>query len=260
MAADQQRPLVSSAEELNRMTEWFQDPIRPRDEGPFVLVVDDFYHDPDRIRAIALAQEFVQYAPSPQENTSVSLGRVPILGPASWYSTSLLRIRGRVVAKPFRGFRYAPTEIRQRMSEIVGEVADVETWSESGDWWNGAFHLMNALWTSASASIHHHYKEGDVAPRGWSGVVYLSPNAPPFSGTSIWRAKKTGLCVGAYGAVFEYDPTRFELALLVENRYNRLVLFRESVLHRAESGFGLGLNSRLTQTFFFNSSLTCWVK
>jgi len=47
--------------------------------------------------------------------------------------------------------------------------------------------------------------------------------------------------------------SRVKLALMAENRFNRLVLFRENVLHRAEDGFGqTAQNARLTQTFFFH--------
>jgi hypothetical protein len=43
--------------------------------------------------------------------------------------------------------------------------------------------------------------------------------------------------------------------MTVENCFNRLVLFRENILHRAEPGFGDSpATGRLTQTFFFRSN------
>jgi hypothetical protein len=102
------------------------------------------------------------------------------------------------------------------------------------------------------AAIRHHYRPGDVYPRDWSGVVYLSPDPPPWSGTSIWRHKDTGTCIASPGVRYYRDPDtldHFEL----ENRYNRLALFRENILHRVETGFGMGHTTRLTQTIFFQT-------
>ena len=156
--------------------------------------------------------------------------------------------------EPVNGFRHAPEGVRQELGELLGEEIAVGTWDTLGDGWNGAFHIQNARWRTGCGAIHHHFKDGDVNPRGWSGVVYLSHEAPPSSGTSIWRERSTGLCVGSFGATFDYDIRNFELALHLENRFNRLVLFRERVFHRAEHGFGNHIgDSRLTQTFFFHS-------
>ena len=71
------------------------------------------------------------------------------------------------------------------------------------------------------------------------------------SGVRNWRRASTARCVATFGEQFEQDPAQFELAYLIENRFNRAVLFRENVWHRVEHGFGRGENARLTQTFFF---------
>jgi hypothetical protein len=83
--------------------------------------------------------------------------------------------------------------------------------------------------------------------RGRSGLVHLSETPPERSGTSVWCNRETGSCVAPYGKKFDWDVSNFDLAFLVENRFNRLVLFRENVLHRAEQGFGTGLDARLTR-------------
>jgi hypothetical protein len=60
--------------------------------------------------------------------------------------------------------------------------------------------------------------------------------------------------VTALGHASSHSYDDFELALVVENRFNRLVLFREHVLHRAEKGFGSTIqDGRMSQTFFFQS-------
>jgi hypothetical protein len=40
------KPLVATPEELNARLEWFADPSREENRGPFLLVRDDFYDDP----------------------------------------------------------------------------------------------------------------------------------------------------------------------------------------------------------------------
>jgi hypothetical protein len=246
------RTLTHRLSTLNARTEWFTDVSRSVEDnvGPFVLVVDDFYSDPKAIRALALKQSFIQYSPPLVEQVGEAVAARYRGQGGLWLSSALFVFAGKIVRSPFTGFAYRPVTLRDRLQKVVAESISQHSWENGGDGWNGVFHLIDASWTPYRGSIHHHYKPGDVE-RGWSGLVYLSPDAPPSSGTSIWRDKTTGLCVASYGAKFEYELPRFELALLVENRFNRLLLFRENVLHRAEHGFGVGRNSRLTQTFFF---------
>jgi hypothetical protein len=135
------------------------------------------------------------------------------------------------------------------METLVGSHILPRDWESGGDYWNGAFHLRD--FNHTTGFIHHHYKPGDVERRGWSGLVYLSPDAPETSGTTIWRQRQSGRCVASFGPTFSRNTADYELAFLVENKYNRLLLFRENVLHRGEAGFGSGTQARLTQTFFF---------
>lgn len=247
--------LAGSLAELNAKTEWFHDPNRPPDAGPFVIVVDDFYPDPDQIRRIALSQQFFQYHPPTADQIGEKASTFAGMEPC-WFSTSLVRNMGEDVHNPQKGFRHNPPELRHRFEHLLNEPVTPNTWESMGDWWNGAFHLINQHWQARNAAIHHHYREGDVYPRGWSGVVYLSPDAPPWSGTSIWRHRDTGTCIASQGVRYYRGPDsrkHFELAFLIENRYNRLALFRENILHRVETGFGIGHTSRLTQTFFFQT-------
>ena len=245
--------LCASLDELNAQTRWFQDPSRPAQSGPFVIVVDDFYPDPHAVRALALEAEYVQYSPPLVEQVGEARaagfeGQKP-----SWFTSALRVYHGMPVKKPLRGFRYDPPWLKGRIARIIKEEIALDTWEDGGDGWNGAFQLLNAAWDEQRGTVHHHYKEGDVAPHGWSGVVYLSPDAPSTSGTSIWREKKSGLCIAPLGSVFRPDFENFDVACLVENKFNRLVLFRENVLHRAGPGFGNGKDARLTQTFFFRT-------
>jgi hypothetical protein len=260
------RPLVHSLQELLEHEQWFVDPTRSAGDnaGPHVLIIDDFYPNALEIRDLAIRQQFIQYEPPLASQVGPEIaeefrGQVP-----GWYSSSLLRFFGKEVRHPIPGFRYAPIELLNLMSarinEQIGcdgwrEVIRAETWDEMGDWWNGAFHLQNHnRGPSHTASIHHHFKIGDVTPRGWSGVVYLSLDSPKGAGTRIWLDAATKLCVAPQGAKFDFEPNKFQLAFEVENKFNRLMLVRENVLHQAGYGFGVEpRDARLTQSFFFLS-------
>ena len=242
-----------SVAELNARGSLFRHPHRSAsgNTGPFLWVQDDFYPDPEAIRRLALAQPFFQYSPPLAEQVGVKRAQRS-RGSPPWLATALLRYWGRPVAQPHPGFRYAPESVRSALEAAIGERIDAASWDSMGDGWNGAFHLQYAPPPGTRSAVHHHYKPGDVEPRGWSGVVYLNPDAPASAGTTIWRDRQTGMCVAAKGVRFTRDPDRFELALRISNRFNRLVLFRENVLHRSEPGFGSSPeDGRLTQTFFF---------
>lgn len=213
------------------------------------------------LRAFALELPFYQYFPPIREDfDDTTYAKILDEDPTratprgTWKASALKVFGGHTLKIPHKGFRLNPEWLRAKMDTSLGEMADIESWELGGDWWNGAFHLIDGEYRTSA--IHHHWKDGDVEPRGWSGLVYLSPDAPAEAGTSIWRDKRTGLCAAAYGTVFSPNRSLFELAYVVENRFDRLVLFRENVLHAAEPGFGEGKSARLTQTFFFRTSRT----
>lgn len=232
----------------------FHDPARSQRDnaGPHVLIVDDFYDDPQMVRTIALQSRYVVYAPPTAWDLAPKI-RMPSqwLEPGLWLSTSLTSFHGKPTHLLFDGLRYNPEWLRLKMAGIVQEKIDPDDWEPGGDGWNGAFHLRDA--GHRTGSIHHHYHDSAIATRGWSGLVYLTPDAPASSGTSFFRNRETGRCVESRHEHFDADHARYERIGSVENVFNRLVLFRENVLHLAEAGFGEGAGRRLTQTFFFRS-------
>lgn len=221
--------------------------------GPHILIVDDFYEDPDAIREEALQQEFVQYSPPLEDQVGAEVANEPQFSGIAgrMLSSSLYTFRGVPVRNPFDGFRHNPSTLRERFEDLICEGIDEGSWEPGGDGWNGAFHLREEGNTPL-ASVHHHFHETNTIARGWSGVCYLSPNPIAGSGTSFWKDTSTGKCIAEYGESFRRDLDSFEKVFEPANCYNRLVLFRENVLHRIERGFEKGKQARLTQTFFFH--------
>jgi hypothetical protein len=121
--------------------------------------------------------------------------------------------------------------------------------------------------TAAEPVVYHH----DV--QSFAAVVYLTPEAPPESGTAFFRRKNTKqyrnltdeeatplnktqkeLLFDTYLENAVYDRTRWELIDLIGNRYNRLVIWDAQLFHAANTYFGGNINdSRLFHIFFFDA-------
>jgi hypothetical protein len=250
------QPLASTLDEYLAQRDWFADVARPQGDSPVppVIVMDDFYPDPHAVRDAALGSKFAQYIPPDPAIVGEELAASNAHRQGRWLSTAFVTYHGQIAADPFFGSRHNPDWLRQKLEEWVGEPIVQASWDSSGDYWNGAFHLVERGFGVGEGVIHHHYKPGDLEGRGWSGVVYLSPDAPPSAGTSFWRNRSTGKCVASFDERYHYDPAEFELAYVAENRFNRAVLFRENIWHRVEHGLGEGAGARLTQTLFFETT------
>lgn len=104
----------------------------------------------------------------------------------------------------------------------------------------------------------------------YAAAVYLTPNAPPECGLSLYRSKHTGIrgCPtrdGVEGDIADgiitttfsdgfYDKTKFELIDKVGNVFNRLVIWDAKLIHAASEYFGTKKeDARLFQMFFFDA-------
>jgi hypothetical protein len=111
--------------------------------------------------------------------------------------------------------------------------------------WNGCFQYCTA---EDKLVIHC-----DV--QNYAAIVFLTPDAPPSTGTSFYRHKKMknrhyreNTFTGGH-----YDFTDFDLVDTVGNVYNRLVIFDAQLIHSATEYFGTSKeNGRLFQIFFFD--------
>ena len=199
---------------------------------PHVLAVDNFFDDPDEIRAIALAQEY-------DENLRFYKG-----------------MRSRQ--------RFLWPHMREELGRLLG--TPVTEWLSHSA--NGVFQRTS----HQDPLVWHHDTQS------YAAAVYLTPDAPPQSGTSFWRDRIHGCrrrpdhpferkrlgsdaAVAAASSVV-YDPyniehgDNWELMESVAGLYNRLVIWDAALFHSATTydHFTTGgtAPARLVQLFFFD--------
>jgi hypothetical protein len=95
----------------------------------------------------------------------------------------------------------------------------------------------------------------------WAAVLYLTPDAPPSSGTGQFRHRETGI-MSRLNATPEQqalldseaqDLTRWDKVAEVGNVFNRLVLYPGHYYHMSLDYFGKAIEeARLFQVFFIN--------
>ena len=190
-----------------------------------VMVVDNFYADPDLVRDYAMNN--LEYTPSDYHKGERSKSRFILEG------------------------------TKEKLEEVIGK--EITNWNHGG-YANGVFQFC----TADQPIVYH------VDSQMYAGMVYLTPDAPPQTGTAMYRSKVTGISSfpgqetrggQEYVDTFKgnnremnfYDGTLFEKIDEVGNVYNRLVIFNSSQLHAATEYFGDAIdNARFFHMFFFD--------
>lgn len=184
-----------------------------------LLIIDDFYENPEFVREFALKQEFSVFGNYPGKRTK------------SFLETSI------------------KDAIQSFMPKEYGKV--VQWHDYDGEGYSGAFQSC----TSKDRTwIHVDHKNM------WSGVCFLSPDAPLTGGTGLFRHKETKFNWSDSDTLPNnqpydpYDYTKFELVDRIGNVFNRLILYPGNLFHASLDYFGDNLETgRLFQTFFFDT-------
>lgn len=191
------------------------------------FVVDNFYEDPMAVREYALMQTYY-----PGEGAVGERTRMQFL---------------------FDGIKEKFEDIMQ--IKIADHTEDGFGWFDVG---------INGRFQSCIGGVPQVFH---CDAQKWAAVLFLTPDAPPQSGTSFYRHKESKVfhndqidwSVGENGNVFSkdtfLDPTPFERQDTVGNVFNRLVIFDGGLIHSGNDYFGHSRETgRLFQIFFFNEA------
>ena len=178
-----------------------------------LFVVDNFYSNPDDVRAFAMGIDYE--------------------GSSQWYKGKRSKEQ------------YNFPGIQESFEQIMN--MKLKPLDEHG--MCGRFQFL-----TAQDPLVYHYDT-----QQWAAMIYLTPDPPPGSGTSLYRSKITGARRLEDPRIDEsfprgfYDSSQFELIDNIGNLYNRLCIMDARCIHSASMYFGNNDNNcRLTHLFFFD--------
>lgn len=188
---------------------------------PPVMVIDNFYDDPDAIRQFALSQKYIKY------------------NNFGWFTTELWPLM-------LKEWPLSREWILDRFESALGYPLHREFPYFDLCSWQGSLHYKVDTNANARACvIHSHVTDSFM---GFNAVIGLNPQGN--AETTLWKNTKTGKCVAISRPLDTRSEVDHELCLKIPLAYNRCILFRNDVYHRGELGWGSTVNdARLFQTF-----------
>lgn len=205
-----------------------------------IIILDDFYENPDEVRKQALSQYFhtgkkglKNYFPGKR-----TVGKLD--------SANHIYCKNRFEKLLNRKIIYFPDGIS-----------------------NGAFTLGLRDKIPLDNWVHHDNSnvlgvtEKEMGGKAFAAVIYLSPNPPQKTGTGLFSAKQNGLhyavpdlmySEGAgFNDLWDEKHSPFTIHTYAENKYNRLIMYPAIFWHAPiNAGWGYDKETgRLVQIFFF---------
>lgn len=204
------------------------------------IVVDNFYENPCEVRNFALKQRFMSCHLPRYHTTS--------------FANAQMYNKIQQIVYPFGG-KITQFFIQDYPSSQDGDPNLPLEIVSDGDRFNGCFCSTQSEQT---AWAHKDTACADDTPDEsllWAGVLYLTPNPPNNSGTELVspkvESKYRDIDNDNYHSL---DNTKWETTDIIENVFNRIVLFRSYQYHKPGHSFGIDLeDSRLVQIFFFKT-------
>lgn len=220
-----------------------------------IIVVEDFYDNPKAMRQYALTQRY--YLPY-QDEENVMSGKERPLWWASLCKSSL--------ECPFKSSK----ELIQRLEDATEEHVDMTYWNtryptnnlskpmikhpdaKNSSLWNCCFHVKMDNNQRLGQGVHNHVidKWNSVGEDGWTGLIYLSEDAPLEGGLQLWKNIDQD-------HIYDWmtPPENWVLIDRFANIYNRLLLVRGNIPHSGANGWGHDIHTgRMFQTFFFKTT------
>lgn len=192
--------------------------------GYSLVIIDDFYHNPDEVRDFALAQDF---------NVD---GNYPGYRTKSFLTPS---VEDHIAAhlSQQHGQPIWPREEDTYTGAFQYTTSHDRTWIHADGWndWAGVWYGTPNAPVTGGTAIYRHKETGLV-------------KVPKLQDGS--KDNKLMEVIEADGN----DYTKWEVVDMVGNIYNRLVLYPGDLFHASVDYFGTNkTNGRLFQTFFFNT-------
>ena len=198
-----------------------------------IHIVDDFYPNPDEIRAKALALPRLS-----------GTGKKEVRHPGS-RTDGTFSDENRIY-------------LRNRFSKILNKNVVAFIKGNRGTNFNYSENTDEFNWVHFDWTVDRYGTEYNV----WASVLYLTPDAPLNAGTALFRhiESKDLRIKGVWdkgdpwkGDWFGTTGQKYEPHTLIGNIYNRCILYRGDYYHTAiNAGFPKG---RLTQVTFFQTDV-----
>jgi hypothetical protein len=196
-----------------------------------VMVVDDFFEDPDSIRNYALSLDY---------------------------------------AKPDDNYPGVRTELLDTLNDTLFKSLSLRLFSLLYDFKvHRAGGHVQACFQLITEEYEEGWVHSDLSTDDWciAGVVYLTPNAPLSGGTSLYKLttathpeqskhknvfySNAAIDIDTYRKARDTFNDHYEKTMQISNVYNRLVMYNTNQLHRGDIFFGNNKeNGRLTLVFF----------
>jgi len=196
-----------------------------------IIIVDDFYRVPDKVRERALTSRYANIAETdyPGFASQLRIDAASLRNSFSDLIASDLNLDG--ARFTWGGFRFI-TEESGRRPKVHADIA-VD--------WAGMVYLTPGVPASAGTGLYRHKETGfEGPPKDREARALGFSDASEFDDKVIRRDKA--------------DLSKWDLTTLLAPTYNRLVLFRGADFYHAPLG-GVGDSpetARLTHIFFFN--------
>jgi hypothetical protein len=190
-----------------------------------LIIIDDFYQDPDSVRNFALLQDFNVRGNYPGQRT------IPLV------SDSAKEIIANIL-RPVNGeITHWPATNESYNGAFQYTTAKDRSWihADQTTTWAAVCYLTPDAPLTAGTGLFKHIETGLLAAPKKPNGEYNSEILDV-----IYKDSQ--------------DLTRWEMTTFVGNIYNRLVIYRGDNFHTSLDYFGKDINDgRLFQTFFFNT-------